>query len=72
MQTLHVTCLSRFSIICESTFMLKIGRHRSEALQKDWNTYGPGKFVFEVLEMVNIKDDPAFDLNDELALLEEI
>ncbi|MGA3286882.1 MAG: DUF2087 domain-containing protein [Bacteroidota bacterium] len=53
-------------------FMLKIGRHRNEALQKEWNEYGPDKFVFEILEIVKVKDDPNFNLSDELTLLEQI
>lgn len=53
-------------------FMLSIGRHRNEALQKDWNEYGPDKFVFEILEVVKVKDDPDFNLSDELTLLEQI
>ena len=53
-------------------FMLTIGRHRNEALQKDWNTYGPDKFTFDILEVVKVKDDPNFDIDQELTLLEEI
>ena len=53
-------------------FMLTIGRHRNEALQKEWNDFGPEKFVFEVLEVVKVTDDPNFDINDELTLLEQI
>jgi hypothetical protein len=53
-------------------FMLTIGQHRNKALQKEWNEYGPDAFVFEILEVVNIKDDPSFNLSDELALLEQI
>ena len=53
-------------------FMLAIGRHRNEALQKDWNEYGPDHFVFEILEVVKFKDDPNFNLADELTLLEQI
>lgn len=53
-------------------FMLTIGLHRNEALQKDWNECGPGKFVFEILEVVKVKDDPNFNLSDELTLLEQI
>ena len=53
-------------------FMLTIGKHRNEALQTDWNTYGPDKFVFEILEVVKEKDDPDFNLGDELTLLEQI
>ena len=53
-------------------FMLKINSHRNEQLQKDWNEYGEAKFVFEILEEVKVKDDPHFDIKDELTLLEQI
>jgi hypothetical protein len=53
-------------------FMLKIGSHTNKALQQDWNEYGPDKFTFDVLEVVKIKDDPNFNLDDELTLLEQI
>jgi len=53
-------------------FMLKIGSHPSKALQKDWDEFGAEKFVFEVLEEVKVKDDPSFNLKDELTLLEQI
>ena len=53
-------------------FMLSIGRHRNEELQKEWNEYGPDRFVFEILEVVKVKDDPNFNLDDELTLLEQI
>jgi group I intron endonuclease len=53
-------------------FMLSIGRHRNETLQKEWNEYGPSQFIFEILEVVKIKDDPNFNLSDELTLLEQI
>ena len=53
-------------------FMLTIGRHRNEQLQKEWNEFGGDRFVFEILEVVKVKDDPDFNLIDELTLLEEI
>ncbi len=53
-------------------FMLKLGNHRNEALQKEWNEFGEDKFVFEILEEVKVKDDPNFNLEDELMLLEQI
>ncbi len=53
-------------------FMLTIGSHRNEALQADWSKYGADRFVFEILETVEVKDDPDFNLKDELTLLEEI
>jgi group I intron endonuclease len=53
-------------------FMLKIGSHTNKALQKDWNELGPDQFTFEILEEVKRKDDPSFNLKDELTLLEMI
>jgi len=53
-------------------FMLKIGSHRNKALTEDWNEYGPDAFLFEILEVVQVRDDPNFNLNDELTLLEMI
>ena len=53
-------------------FTLKIGSHTNKSLQADWNESGPEQFAFEVLEEVVRKDDPNFNLSDELALLEMI
>jgi group I intron endonuclease len=53
-------------------FMLKMGRHRNSALQDDWNKYGEDRFLFEILEVVKVKDDPNFNLEDEMTLLEQI
>ena len=53
-------------------FMLTIGRHRNERLQQEWNTFGPDKFVFEILDVVKVREDPNFDVSDELTLLEQI
>ena len=53
-------------------FMLKIGRHRNRALQKEWNEFGEDKFTFDILEVVKVKDDENFNLEDELTLLEQI
>jgi len=54
-------------------FMLEISGHTNKALQKEWNVFGADKFVFEILEVVKVKnDDPNFNLDDELTLLEQI
>jgi group I intron endonuclease len=53
-------------------FMLKINSHPNRELQKDWNELGPEQFSFEILETVQIRDHPHFNLKDELTLLEEI
>ena len=53
-------------------FMLSIDRHDNAVLQDDWNRLGSNAFSFEILEVVRPSDDPAFCLEDELALLEQI
>ena len=53
-------------------FKLSIGRHPNRELQKEWNECGPDTFVFEILEAVQEKDDPIFNLDDELTLIEQI
>ena len=53
-------------------FMLQINSHPNKELQKDWNEFGPGQFTFEILDTILVKDDPNFNLKDELTLLEEI
>ena len=53
-------------------FMLKIGSHRNKELLADWNEYGTEKFIFEIVEVVQVRDDPNFNLGDELTLLEMI
>ena len=53
-------------------FMLKTDQHQNKMLQEDWNEYGPEKFVFEILEILKVKDDPHFNISEELTLLEQI
>ena len=53
-------------------FMLKIGSHTNKALQNDWNAFGPDAFVFEILEEIQVNDDPNFNLQDDLTLMEMI
>lgn len=52
-------------------FMLSIGQHRNAELQGDWNECGEDNFVFEILETVKWRDDPDFNLEDELTILEQ-
>jgi hypothetical protein len=53
--------------------MLEINGHTNKILQKEWNEFGANKFVFEILEVVKVNDDdPNFNLDDELTLLEQI
>jgi group I intron endonuclease len=53
-------------------FMLKTGSHKNKALLEDWKQYGEDQFSFDILEVVNVKEDLNFNLKDELTLLEQI
>ena len=59
-------------LLNRNRFMLRSNGHPNKELQKDWNELGPDQFIFEILETVQIRDDPHFNLKDELTLLEEI
>ena len=53
-------------------FQLSVGSFDNPSLQNDWNQFGPDVFLFEIVEVVKPSDDPAFCLEDELTLLEQI
>jgi hypothetical protein len=53
-------------------FQLSVGSFDNPSLQNDWNQFGPDAFLFEIVEVVKPSDDPAFCLEDELTLLEQI
>ena len=59
-------------LLNRNRFMLRSNGHPNKGLQNDWNELGPDQFIFEILETVQIRDDPHFNLKDELTLLEEI
>jgi hypothetical protein len=59
-------------LLNRNRFTLRNGSHPNKELQKDWNELGPDQFVFEVLETVQVQDDPNFNIKDELTLLEQI
>ncbi len=52
------------------TFELRQGCHRDRGLQAAWNARGADGVVMEVLELVREREDPSFDYDAELALLE--
>ena len=51
---------------------LKLGTHRTKALQEDWNTYGSEQFSFEVLDYLEDDGGPFRNQQKELAALEEM
>jgi len=59
-------------LLNRNRFMLRSNGHPNKELQNDWNELSPDQFIFEILETVQIRDDPHFNLKDELTLLEEI
>ena len=59
-------------LLNRNRFTLRTNSHPNEKLQKDWNELGPDQFLFEILEAVQVQDDPNFNLKDELTLLEQI
>ncbi len=48
-------------------FELRLRTHRNRALQADWDRLGDAAFVFEPLQELKRRDDPAFDPRAELA-----
>lgn len=50
---------------------LKVGSHPNKALQADWKTFGPEKFVCEVLEELKPAEEPGRDDRKELERMEE-
>lgn len=53
-------------------FMLKFGSHQNRALQSDFKEFGEAAFVFEIVEILEKKnDDPDFSLERALEALEE-
>lgn len=50
-------------------FELRHGLHRNVRLMEDWEEHGEASFVFEVLDMVKPREDPAFNAAQELEVL---
>lgn len=53
-------------------FELEGGWHRNRDLQDEWNAAPPDEFVFEIVDVLEPSDDPATDLSEDLAELEEM
>jgi lysylphosphatidylglycerol synthetase-like protein (DUF2156 family) len=53
-------------------FELRQGGHRNRLLRQDWSQHGEAGFVFEVLDMLEPRDDAAFDLVHELKQLVDL
>lgn len=57
------------SAINRTRFELQHGGCRDRRLQQDWDRLGPDAFRFDILELVQQREDAAFDYEAELELL---
>jgi hypothetical protein len=48
-------------------FELRRGHHRDAALQSDWNAHGESAIQFEIVEIIEPRADPNFDVAEALA-----
>ena len=60
------------SMLNRQRFQLEMGSHRDRALQAEWNMRGSASFEFEVLDTLEMPDDPAYDPREDLAELLEM
>jgi hypothetical protein len=51
---------------------LRMGGHPSKSLQADWTAHGSASFVFEVLDTLPPREDPAYDSVPDLSGLEDM
>jgi hypothetical protein len=51
---------------------LKMGAHRNQELQRDWNELGEDAFAFEILDTLKPREEPGYDVKQELSTLEEL
>jgi hypothetical protein len=52
-------------------FMLEMGSHTNKVLQQEWAKFGKEAFEFEVLEVLELKEDEYIAPKDALKKLEE-
>jgi hypothetical protein len=60
------------SVLNRERAQLRLGGHRNEALQRDWNSFGADAFVFEVLDTLTPPDEPGYDPTGDLQVLEQM
>ncbi len=58
-------------ILNRHKFELQKGSHKNQALLADWNACGEAGFVFEILDELTPRPDPAYDYREDLVLLED-
>lgn len=60
-----------FKTINGQQFTLGMGMHKNKLLQQEWNEFGQGAFTFEVLEVLEVEDNPYFNQRDALKKLKQ-
>lgn len=53
-------------------FELRLRSHPNKALQAKWNSSGPDRFDFEIVELLKEREDPHFNYAEELRMLEQL
>lgn len=53
-------------------FELRLRSHSNKTLQAEWNRSGPGRFDFEIVELLKEREAPDFDYAEELQVLEQL
>ncbi|HEX7646397.1 MAG TPA: GIY-YIG nuclease family protein [Noviherbaspirillum sp.] len=53
-------------------FELRMRSHADKELQAAWNTGGPERFAFEIVDLLTERDDPDFDYAKEMQALEAL
>ncbi|MHB9155979.1 MAG: GIY-YIG nuclease family protein [Endomicrobiales bacterium] len=64
--------MNLYNIAERSKFRLNTGSHQSEELQKDWKALGEAAFTIEILETLPLREDPLYDYDEDLKILEMI
>jgi hypothetical protein len=60
------------SLLNRHRAQLRLGVHRNQELQQDWQAGGEQSFAFEVVDTLTPKDTPGYDPADDLRALEQL
>jgi hypothetical protein len=66
-----VTATTNLKTMQGKKFQLQMGSHKNAKLQAEWKQFGQDAFVFEILEALEDKDEPALARQEALRQLEE-
>jgi hypothetical protein len=69
-QKIYIASSANLNAMNGQRFQLEAGLHRNKMLQQEWQEFGAEAFVFEVLEVLEKKEDGYFDIKDALKKLE--